>query len=359
VESIRQLVEESHADLTRSLEAGELPVPTVDQTLVAIANELRGVAITTVNFDRDINMLLDEATGQLRLDNPYNIFIGANILDRGLTIDNLIGFYYGRNPATAQQDTVLQHSRMYGNRPLEDMAVTRFYTTPANYNRMRTIYEFDAALRAAFETGAQEGEVVILRNDPVRTIIPCAPNKLLISDIVALRPGRRLIPKGFSTNLHTAMATNQIDQMLSPYMQGKDRKVFHLPLEVATQIVELLATALQADADGAWDSNAFKASMRYLASQNPDEEKRQEVVCLVTTDRNDRKRRLDGRLQDAPESSGDDALLDPQRGERSALLLYRENGDVGRGWTGQEFYWPVLQAPPSTRPVIFASKTLD
>jgi hypothetical protein len=347
INSIRTLVEQAHSDLSQSLGAGELPIPAIDEVLAALPNELRAVAITTVNSNRDINMLLDEATGQLRLDNPYNVFIGGNILDRGLTIDNLIGFYYGRNPRIAQQDTVLQHARMYGNRPLEDMAVTRFYTTPANYNRMRTIYEFDAALRDAFDQGGQEGEVVILRNDPARTFIPCAPNKLLISDIVALRPGRRLIPKGFSTNLNTAATTNQIDQILTPYMNGENRQVFHLPLDVAIQIIDMLATALEADADGVWDANAFKASMKYLASQNPDEARRQEVVCLATLDRNDRKRRQDGRLQDAPESSDDDAKLDPKRGDRPALLLYRENGSVDRGWAGQSFFWPVLQAPPA------------
>jgi hypothetical protein len=55
--------------------------------------------------------------GQLRLRTPLNIFIGGQILDRGITIANLIGFYYGRDPQRFQQDTVLQHSRMYGFRP--------------------------------------------------------------------------------------------------------------------------------------------------------------------------------------------------------------------------------------------------
>lgn len=44
--------------------------------------------------------------------------------------------------------------------------------------------------------------------------------------------------------------------------------------------------------------------------------------------------------------------------ERRALLLYRENGSADRGWTGQAFYWPVLQTSPAPS-VIFASKTLD
>ena len=357
--SARSLVEAAVADLSPSLQAAGLPIPTSEQSLHALANEMRGVMIETVNSQKDINGLLDDK-GQLNLTNPYNIFIGGQILDRGLTIENLIGFYYGRSPKTSQQDTVLQHARMYGNRTPNDMAVTRFYTTPANHFRMRTIYEFDAALRDAFDQGAQSGEVVILRTDPAQGVIPCSPSKLLLSNIVSLRPNRRLIPKGFSTNLHTAAATAQIDQLLLPFMGGQQRRVFYMPLDLAAQIIDLLAPALQADEDGHWDADAFKASMRYLANQNPDEGQRAEIVCLASTvGRDDAKMRPDRPgFQDAPESSDDRVQLDQHRGDRPAMILYRENGKPERGWAGQEFYWPVLKAPPATRPVIFASKTL-
>ena len=72
--------------------------------------------ITTVNSNREIEELLDD-DGQLKLRTPLNLYIGGQILDRGITIRNLIGFYYGRNPQNFQQDTVLQHARMCGARP--------------------------------------------------------------------------------------------------------------------------------------------------------------------------------------------------------------------------------------------------
>src|SRR6201999_2356440 len=105
------------------------------------------------NSDQVVLNLLDEKS-ELRLRTPYNIFIGGNILDRGITIPNLIAFYYGRNPKTMQADTVLQHSRMYGSRDLRDLAVTRFYTSRGVYDRLYTINEFENALRNAFESGA-------------------------------------------------------------------------------------------------------------------------------------------------------------------------------------------------------------
>ena len=48
-----------------------------------------------VNSENDINSLLDEDR-QLRLRTPLNIFIGGQILENRIKIENLIGFYYGR-----------------------------------------------------------------------------------------------------------------------------------------------------------------------------------------------------------------------------------------------------------------------
>jgi hypothetical protein len=47
--------------------------------------------------------LLDERS-ELRLPTSFNIFVGGSILDRGITIPNLIAFYCGRNPKTMQAD---------------------------------------------------------------------------------------------------------------------------------------------------------------------------------------------------------------------------------------------------------------
>lgn len=81
--------------------------------------------ISVVNSDDDVSTMLNEE-GQLKLSHTVNIFIGGSILDRGITISNMLCFFYGRNPKKFQQDTVLQHARMYGARDKKDMAVTRF-----------------------------------------------------------------------------------------------------------------------------------------------------------------------------------------------------------------------------------------
>lgn len=122
-------------------------------TYKAVLNEVSAIfansnfCVRVVNSDNDVNALLDQGTGELRLDAAVNIFVGGNILDRGITIKNLISFIYGRSPKTFQQDTVSQHQRMFGARPLKDMAVTRFYTPHLIYSRLKTIYGLDEYLR--------------------------------------------------------------------------------------------------------------------------------------------------------------------------------------------------------------------
>ncbi|MGV3488410.1 MAG: Z1 domain-containing protein, partial [Tuberibacillus sp.] len=162
--------------------------------------------ITKVNSEKDVNQLLDE-TGQLKLRTPLNFFIGGQILDRAITIGNLIGFYYGRNPRSFQQDTVLQHSRMFGYRPIEDLAVTRFYTTLRIYDAMKKMQEFDSGLREAFEKGSQDNGVVFIQRDPQNQIIPCNPNKLLLSKTTTLKPFKRLLPVGFQTGYKTYISS--------------------------------------------------------------------------------------------------------------------------------------------------------
>lgn len=194
------LIEESYRDLEASVRlTGEtMPPLTEVEELVKSAINDDHLSPVKVNSENQIDALLDQS-GQLRLRTPLNLFIGGQILDRGLTIQNLIGFYYGRNPQKSQQDTVLQHSRMHGARPQADLGVTRLYAPLAVYTRMRQIHELDAALREAFLNGAHERGVYFMETDLSGQIIPCAPNKLLISEIYSLRPGRRLLPVGFNT----------------------------------------------------------------------------------------------------------------------------------------------------------------
>lgn len=163
----QQLFDDACSDLRRSIKLGQLELPDQIDLRKQVKQALIDgeVMITKVNSDREIDVLLDD-DGELKLRTPFNLFIGGQILDRGITVRNLIAFYYGRNPNRFQQDTVLQHSRMYGARPLDDLPVTRLYAPLHIYWIMKRIHEFDSALRAAFVSGAHEQGVYFIQRIP-------------------------------------------------------------------------------------------------------------------------------------------------------------------------------------------------
>ena len=72
------------------------------------------VKVSIINSEDDINKYLMRIQVNLDYGRLFSIFVGGQVLDRGITIPNMVGFYYGRNPKTMQQDTVMQHSRMFG-----------------------------------------------------------------------------------------------------------------------------------------------------------------------------------------------------------------------------------------------------
>jgi hypothetical protein len=349
--AVQALVWSAYEDLVASLMAeGINDLPALGDLQADIPEALRAVMVTTVNSERDIEELLDE-NGELYRRNPFNIFIGGQILDRGVTIERLIGFFYGRNPQRSQQDTVLQHSRMYGNRARADLAVTRFYTSAGIYQVMRTIYEIDTALREAIAAHGPDHGVVFLETDPRGRVVPCSPNKILVSNVTTLRQNSTSLPIGFTTSGNAADIVRVVDGLLTLYAADQGQII---PVPEILELIDQIGRAIAPDPGYDWDIDAFKGAISHLA-ENAQPDERGEVFTLVRNSRNAAKRRGNGRLQDYPAGSADEAIL-AQGGSRPRLLLNREAGTEQQGWGGVPFWWPMLFVPPNTRPVIFANR---
>ncbi|WP_368650214.1 Z1 domain-containing protein [Bacillus inaquosorum] len=365
-ELLIDLVKESYLNLKQSLFLLDCFVPEFENVKYEVIQALRKdhIMITKVNSEKDVNELLDD-TGQLKLRVPLNIFIGGQILDRGITIGNLIGFYYGRNPKTFQQDTVLQHSRMFGYRPIQDLAVTRFYTTKEIYDVMSKIHEFDTALRTAIEKGGDSSGVVFIQKDTANKIIPCSPNKIVMSKITTLKPLKRLLPVGFQTRYksYISKTVEEIDKMVDSLVKGNDPVL--IDLKDAISIIKKINQTFDQNDGEQWDVKAFISSMEYLANNIP-EQHGGKVWCIVRKGRNiARIRKSTGRYEDAPDTAtGTKNELNIARNiafENPALILTRQQGsdDQEKGWRGAEFWWPVLVAPESAKTVIFTSEVQD
>jgi len=361
-----QLVKDAYDDLKKSIELTDIKLPEFDNVLQNVSKALIDgmLVVEKVNSDKDVKALLD-IKGQLRLRTPLNIFIGGQILDRGITIKNLIGFYYGRNPKKFQQDTVLQHSRMYGARSKEDLAVTRFYTTRGIYEIMRRIHEFDNTLREAFLNGSHDKGVYFIRKDASDKLAPCSPNKIMLSNITTLKPYKRLLPVGFQTDYKSNIKKNieELDKEIDGLKTASSSDHFMIPIEQALGILDKIQKTFVFEEEGyEWDIKAHKASLEHLSKNSLDDSQKGKVWVVIRTDSNITRQKLDGRFSDGPDGgSGEVARTVAMRiaEDIPAIILIRVNGNELQGWKGSPFWWPVVTAPKNTLPTIFASETVN
>jgi len=352
--ALRPLFDAAFDDLARSVTAngGDMPEreATFARCIGAVADD--DVAREKVNSDRDVMALLDQ-NAELRLRTPYNIFVGGNTLDRGITIPKLIAFYYGRNPATMQADTVLQHSRMYGNRGRDDLAVTRFYTSRGVYNRLQTINTLENTLREAFESGAHDRGVVFIQTDPTNRVRPCAPNKIMMSNLVAVRPNGMLLPTRFVI-MGGQAAQRHIDTLLAPAL-AKEGHLVEVRNELVSEILQAVEKTMEFP-DEEFEWNAMHALIELYSSRTLPPS---ETMLLLAI----RSRAL------GKEKSGDRtgisilgtpatrALVQDGGRAKPLLVLLQQSGTKELGWSGYPFWWPILAAPPRAEPCVFASKT--
>ncbi|MCZ8156922.1 MAG: hypothetical protein O9264_12415 [Leptospira sp.] len=356
---------EAYKNLIPSLEKNGLPLPSesvAKQELIkTLDNEEIGVI--RVNSDNDINTLLD-SNGQLMLDNPYTIFIGGQILDRGITIENLIGFFYGRSPGRFQMDTVLQHSRMYGARPLEDIAVTRLYTTSRIYGAMQRMQEIDSALRLGFEEGRFDDGVVFIHSDPQGEVKPCSPNKILLSETVTLKPNSRILPIEFTTTNVSEVreARNKIESFLRIIFSGNETEnPVEISVATAKEILSVTTDQYVFNEGFQWDVTAITSALQYIIDSNESTKASQKMYFILRRNRNVQTHISwdGGQFNRKPEGTAkteEGGIAARLRSSGPVLILLEQRGEKEKGWKGEPFFWPVIYTPGKMRPMIYSEE---
>lgn len=372
---IYMAVESCYQDFVTSNEKGrkekliDVKVPSQEDVLEEIRTQIFGCNdyhVQTVNSDEEVDSLLDETTGELKLESAANIFIGGNILDRGVTIKNMLCFFYGRDPKNFQQDTVLQHARMYGARSMEDMAVMRLHTTPFIYKILARINELDEQLRQWFIEGKdkQGSNAIFVGYD--KHIKPCASSKIKISSTQLLKPQKRILPVGFWTSGKTAIKKpmEQIRDLIvtAPGYGDKDSDgFFAIEKDRVIEIIKLIeSTYVYNDkflnSDRKNDINEMLCALEYCADKSDGK-----IWALHREDRNMNRIRENGGFIDAPEDGRTD--LKPARAKATdapVVMFIQQNGarkdENGEniGWNGAPFYWPVLLTQADINTVMFA-----
>lgn len=331
--------------------------------------EYNDYAINVVNSEEPgkVATMLNEK-GQLRLEQTLNFFIGGSILDRGITIDNMLCFFYGRDPKKFQMDTVLQHARMYGARDKEDMACTRFYTTDEIYDVLKTMNEFDEYLydylkanRGSLQT--DEFTSMVIGYD--LRIKPSAQNKYTPANTKVLKPKQRILPVGFQTGEASEIASTieKIDNLITACPDyanvSGDNPFFLMKYDTAEKIINLMDETFRygeefENMDYEWNSNEMLTALDYCTFGTDGL-----IYCLHRKDRNMNRERQESRVTktrwiDAPDDGHSDTK--PSRDiavDRPVLILIRQNGSASQGWRNTPFYWPVLVMPQNLKSGIF------
>ncbi|MEO8002935.1 MAG: Z1 domain-containing protein [Arenimonas sp.] len=364
-----KLIENAYDDLSKSSLIDSKPVPSLKDILLAVSDVLvnEHISITKVNSDEDVAAMLDES-GQLKLRNSLNIFLGGQVLDRGVTLANLIGFYYGRRPNKFQQDTVMQHSRMFGYRR-PDLAVTRFHTSRVIRYAMSQMEEFDSSLRGAIEAGGDKA-VQFIRKAKDGSIVPCSPNKILVATTQTLRPFKRILPIGFQTGFRTGAngidkTIKSLDETITKLCKFNADKPVLVKIENALEILKTISTTLEFPEDDApeFDWEGAEAALIHLSQQHPDNSERGRVFLWAAKDRNSSRLASESSHAtyiETPDSEKTEGVMTKQYAiEYPILFLLRQNGSEDKGWRGTPFYWPVIRAQERTPTAIYTAEIID
>lgn len=303
-----------------------------------------------------VRTMLD-SRGQLKLTRTANFFIGGTILDRGITLDNMLCFFYGRDPKKFQMDTVIQHARMYGARDKEDMAVMRFYTTEQIYQVLEMMNTFDDILRdylVKHKENVRTEDITSIVIGYDKRIKPSAQSKFRPANTRVIRAKQRILPIGFQTGIYDEIAgiVSKIDELIMTAPDYKVNDYFLIDFELAAKIIRLINDTFiyseeYANVDYRWDPNEMLSILDSL-TYNTDGK----IWCLQRTGRNSSRLRENGKYRDAPDDGRTDKPAEVAI-DRPALLLFRENGSQSQGWRNAPFYWPLLFTPENTQDGIF------
>ena len=96
---------------------------------------------------------------------PLNFFIGGDVFTRGVTLDHLLVTIYGREQSDI--DSVIQHARWYGHRPVKDRQCMRIFMPNHVFKMHKVIHQANENLFKQIEiTSGRLEAVAISKNTP-------------------------------------------------------------------------------------------------------------------------------------------------------------------------------------------------
>ena len=281
-----------------------------------------------------VKLVNGETDEDVAVRSPYNLFVGGHKLGRGVTINNLLVSYYGRNPKSPQADTVLQHARMYGYRR-KDIGLLRLFLPPQLHTVFRAINKMERSLRDLIETSPSEEFRGIFVESGLK---PTRRNVLAPGAVGVYTGGSNYNPaqvlRDHSVSAHTA----KIDKRLADITDGQYAE---LTIEDIQALVRLTMPD-PAKARHVWDVEAIVGSIgKYSKLKN-------QPKGYVYVDRG-RKVQAD-RDETAGILSGGEFRRVP--GDKPTFFMLRMDPEAGS--SDEAAWWPQLRFPSGNYAFAFA-----
>jgi Z1 domain len=338
-EDVEKELRYAYSDLSRTVSASNLP--SYDDILCFLHDFIVGTDIQVLNSgNNELN--------RPRYNRRFNILIGGNKLARGVTINNLLVTYYGRQARSANMDTMLQHARMYGYRE-KDLDVTRLFVTRDVEERFQLINQSEEALRDVIQKYPSEKYRGILIG---RRLNATRRNILNPNNIGAYAAGSYYFPKKpMAHPWDINKSTEQIDKILDeryPRPREKDGgNAIQITIEQAIELIKL--TKADIGGSGLWNRNLIITALEELKKKP---EYREEAYLVVRRDR-ELQPNKDGELRAVLGGStkarpGGDISLANRR--FPTLFMYRL---TGKGWNDVPFWVPLVRFPDGQYALMF------
>ena len=262
-------------------------------------------------------VVMNSSPGNLSRGLPVsgaNIFIGGNVLGRGIVIPKLQTIYYCRSAQRLTIDTYWQHSRAFGYD--RDAALIRLFMPPRLYSNFIQMSDSIIQLFDSLET-AKSSEILVVTPhgmSPTRTAV--------VEDLAAdcIVGGANHFPINPAQDNARAM-----DSLLSQY----EDSVEHYVIEV-----EEAAALLKATHDvelGGIERSIFEEAIKNINLNG-------KAILAV-------RRRRDISANTGTLLSPDDRRLSGRFQHDVVLILYRLTGDRSKGWDGSPFWVPNVKLP--------------
>jgi hypothetical protein len=246
--------------------------------------------------------------------NGANIFIGGNVLGRGLVIPRLQTIYYCRESRQLLIDTFWQHSRAFGYD--RDETLVRLFMPPGMYSNF---VQMNISIMRLFEV------LETNHSFDVPIVVPAG-----------MLPTRRAVVEDMGANSiiggvnHFPVVPDEdneseLDALLVSFDENQDYYVIdkHLAIDI------LIASNMEEI--GGIPREYFEIGIEKLAKDG-------KVVLAVRRNRSI--------------SAGTGTLLSPNDRQLSmshpgdvVLILYKLTGETDKGWTGTPFWMPNIKMP--------------